>query len=104
MKIELTFNAHKRQEEITRYSIEHFGMQVTRRFVSNIEHIIHLLANNPYMGSVEPLLAGRKENYRYLLVESYKIVYYVNIPTETIYIVTFFDTRRNPDKLATILK
>lgn len=104
MKIELTSNARKRQEEIIRYSIEHFGINVAQRFVGKIEHSLHLLADNPQMGATEPLLAHRKENYRYLLVYPYKIVYYINMPTDTVYVITFFDTRRNPEHLPVIIK
>jgi hypothetical protein len=50
------------------------------------------------MGTVEPLLWEFAEEYRYLVVGNYKLVYYIDCET-AIYIVAVFDCRQNPEKL-----
>ena len=54
-----------------------------------------LLAANPRLGITEPLLAGRKREYRSIVVHKlFKLVYYVK--DETLYIAALWDTRREP--------
>ena len=54
-----------------------------------------LLAANPRLGIAEPLLAGRKREYRSIVVHKlFKLVYYVK--DETVYIAALWDTRREP--------
>ena len=104
MKLEFTSNARKRQIQIILYCVETFGNKVARRFVSEMEHLLRLLLNNPYMGALEPALINEKKDYRYWVIHPYKMIYYVDEFTETIYIVTFFDTRQDPAKLPATVK
>lgn len=104
MNIELTPKAKKRQFEIILYSKEHFGINITLHFIEKIEHTISLLINNPYMGTIEPLLAHRKEGFRYIPIHPYKMIYYIDESDETIYIVTFFNTWQQPDKLLEVIR
>lgn len=36
------------------------------------------LEKNPYIGQVEPTLAKRPQEFRYLIHQSYKIIYWIN--------------------------
>ena len=62
-----------------------------------------LLAANPRLGITEPLLAGRKREYRSIVVHKlFKLVYYVK--DETLYIAALWDTRREPHAQADTTK
>lgn len=51
------------------------------------------------MGKIEPLLAGRPQNFRSLVIHKhYKLIYYID--EDTIYIAALIDTRADPDSLA----
>ena len=49
------------------------------------------------MGKVEPLLAHKKSEYRFIIVWSYKIIY--RVTTGNVVISRVFHTSRNPNKL-----
>ena len=58
-----------------------------------------LLAENPHMGSAEPLLADRTTKYRSCFVNRLnKIVYFIK--DDHIEVADFWDVRREPQKLA----
>lgn len=103
MKLQLSPRAIEEYNQAVDYSIEHFGVNVARKFVKELKDIWHLLADNPYMGAVEPALIDEKYNYRYWVIHPYKMIYYVDVPAATIYIVTFFDTRQNQEKLPDVI-
>ncbi|WP_444332565.1 type II toxin-antitoxin system RelE/ParE family toxin [Parabacteroides johnsonii] len=51
----------------------------------------------PQIGAVEPLLATKSREYRYIISSHYKIIYYIQ--NTTIVIACIFDCRQDPDKL-----
>ena len=58
-----------------------------------------LLVNNPQLGAIEPLLADLPVVYRSIVVNRLnKLVYWIN--EDTIEIVAFWDTRREPKEQA----
>ena len=62
-----------------------------------------LLACNPYLGPVEPLLSELPETYRSVVVaRQNKMVY--RITDDRIEIVDFWDVRREPEKQAGNIK
>ena len=63
--------------------------------------LIPLLASNPYMGKIEPLLINRKgHEYRSLVIhEHFKLIYYIDLSQNILYIVDLWDTRREPSRL-----
>ena len=53
----------------------------------------------PSLGKIEPLLADRSRLYRsVVLTRQNKIIYYIQ--DDTVYIVDFWDTRREPEEQA----
>lgn len=59
-----------------------------------------MLAANPYMGPLEPLLAERRTSYRSFVVhEHYKLIYWVDEEKEILYVSDLWDTRREPEGL-----
>ena len=77
------------------YGEQHFGKRAAEKTHARIVEALHLLAANPRLGVEEPLLAGRKRQYRSLVVHKlFKLVYYVK--DNTLYIAALWDTRREP--------
>ena len=100
MKIAWTIQAQRRVIEILEYSQQEFGNKATDRLARTIEQKTLQLINNPFRGPVELILAKEKKiSFRYLLVNPYKIIYYVDEKEESIYIVTLFHTHQHPSKL-----
>lgn len=100
MKIAWTIQAQRRVIEILEYSQQEFGNKATDRLARTIEQKTLQLINNPFRGPVKLILAKEKKiSCRYLLVNPYKIIYYVDEKEESIYIVTLFHTHQHPSKL-----
>ena len=73
-----------------------------RRATEIVEQIIDatlLLAENPHLGPVEPLLIDREHHYRYLVVKDYKVIYWVTADDKEATVAHVFNTRQNPEKL-----
>lgn len=98
MNYEWRKSAEKQLERDIQYCIRTFGMKVALRFINSIDKQVDLLATNPYIGFIEPLLIGRRNEYRSLVVHKhYKLVYYIK--NNTLYITDLWDTRREPATL-----
>ena len=77
------------------YIEQEFGNRHMVRFLRDVYRAEQLICDSPNMGVLESLLAGRSILYRSFVVKKLnKIVYYVD--KDTIYIVDFWDTRREP--------
>lgn len=62
----------------------------------------NILKTFPLGGAVEPLLANKEVEFRYLVVRKhYKLIYFVE--NEVVNIVAVWDCRQNPEKLSNIL-
>ena len=78
---------------------QEFGRQSRDKFLAKVNETRTLLEDNPYLGSVEPLLSGRASAYRSVVVAKVnKIVY--RIMDDRIEIADFWDVRREPQALA----
>lgn len=87
-------------QQALRYGQENFGRQVMERFYEQISKCEILLAANPYMGSLEPLLAARQTSYRSLVIHKhYKLIYWVDEKKEILYVSDLWDTRKEPQSL-----
>ena len=83
------------------YGQKEFGLHVANKMNRRIEHCAALLADHPRLGKIEPLLVGRRFEYRSLVIhEHYKLIYHINDNNGVIYITDLFDTRREPKRLA----
>lgn len=72
-------------------------------FYKNLDEIEEDLSDFPELGRIEPLLQDRSKSYRSLVATKYnKIIYYVD--DDKIYIVDFWDTRREPKAQVSRLK
>lgn len=100
MQVKWTKSAQRCLDKATEYGLREFGEITAARFYQKIRSYDALLAEHPRMGKVEPLLAGRRFEYRSLVVHDYyKLVYYICENSGVIYITNLFDTRREPKQL-----
>ena len=75
------------------------GKRVASKLVNGILSSTIGLELQPEIGQIESCLSHRKQEFRYLVFENYKIVYWVNSKYKRIEIANVFDTRQNPEKL-----
>mgnify|MGYP001777178267 CR=1 FL=1 len=95
MKVIVQKAAARQISRVYTYGEQHFGKQAAEKTHARIMEALRLLAANPRLGITEPLLAGRKREYRSIVVHKlFKLVYYVK--DETLYIAALWDTRREP--------
>lgn len=81
------------------YIRSRFDAKSASNFIKEVYSIENLLMNNPQLGAVEPLLADLPVMYRSIVVNHLnKLVYWIN--EDTIEIVAFWDTRREPKEQA----
>ena len=93
--------ANKRRIAFLAYGEKEFGVKAALKMNNRIMNYVRSLADNPCMGAIEPLLQGRKKQYRSLVVHKLiKLVYYVDEPKQTILVADLWDTRREPELLA----
>lgn len=97
MRVVITEFAKQQIREIAQNNQKSFGKEHRNNFMQKVKEARQLLAANPCLGPVEPLLADFPKGYRSVIVTKLnKMVYYVDNGT-TIYIVDFWDVRREPD-------
>jgi plasmid stabilization system protein ParE len=75
------------------------GLKVAKNENSKIVLATLRLKNSPEIGQIEPNLRNRKNEFRYLVHQTYKIIYWVNSEKQQVEIIDIFDTRQNPTKL-----
>ena len=97
MKVIVQKAAARQITRVYTYGEQHFGKLAAEKTHNRIMEALHLLTASPKLGVKEPLLAGRKREYRSLAVHKlFKLVYYIDEPKQTIYIAALWDTRREP--------
>ncbi len=88
--------AEDKLTDIFEYHSYKAGVKVAQNLVSQIIEESLKLSRNPSIGQKEELLIGRLQEYRYLVVKSYKIIYWVDDLNQMILVANVFDTRQNP--------
>ena len=97
MRIEITDRADAQVQATAEYIKEEFGRRAEQKFKAKFREVIRLLADNPYLGPIEPLLADLPQTYRSVVVAKVnKIVY--RIVYDRIEIADLWDCRREPNK------
>ena len=99
MKVKWTPTAKKQWRKTAIYVQKKFGDKTRDAFMKEVLQTSLLLGDHPEMGKVEPYLAGLPRAYRSVVVNRLnKIVYYAD--SNIVYIVAFWDTRREPNAQA----
>ena len=75
------------------------SLSIARKLALKITLSVLKLQKQPRIGQREEHLIDRKEEFRYIVYSSYKIVYWVNQDRNRIEITDIFDTRQNPVKI-----
>lgn len=94
-----THFAEEKLVDIFEYYKYKAGSRIAQKIVNGIVDETILLEKNPYLGQFEELLEDRFEEYRYLVYENYKIIYWIDNKKNMVVIAHVFDTRQNPIKL-----
>lgn len=98
MQVKWYKRAAKMLDEALEYAVDVFGENTARKFYDRVKHYDSLLADNPYIGKIEPLLAHRKREYRSIVVhDCFKLIYYV--VKDCVCIIALWNCRRNPRRL-----
>ena len=98
MRVQWTEKALLSFERTATYIFEYFGFTVKQRFAEKVAYKVQLLTTMPDMGKVESVLGEGGTEYRSVVVDGLsKIIY--RTEREMLYIVAFWDTRREPAAL-----
>jgi len=102
MEITITWSELSEQQvkQIFDYYSSEAGSKIAERLINKIIKRVEILYKNPFSGTKEELLSDYTEEYRYLVVMNYKIIYCVE--NLTITIMSVFDCRQSPDKIKVI--
>lgn len=99
MKILWSDFALTKLDEIFDYYCEKAGEKIALNLIKSIQKKVEELNNAPLIGQAEPLLINEKEDFRYLVCKSYKIIYDFDKGKNVIRIWHIFHTKQNPKKL-----
>jgi len=91
--------AKKELRKNFKYLKKNASLRVAKNETQKIVKETHRLKNQPEIGQKEELLSERKQEFRYLVHQTYKIIYWVNNDQNRIEIIDIFDTQQNPIKI-----
>ena len=89
--------AGQQLKQIYQYLKENYSEITVKKVRKNIVDRIDDLRKFPERYPPEPLLSHRKENFRYITVKAYKIIY--EFTGQEIRILFIYSTKQNPDVL-----
>jgi plasmid stabilization system protein ParE len=99
MKVKWDPTARADMRQVARYINEKFGRKTRQDFIQRVREAEKLIVSQPNIGPVDPLYSNRPVTYRSITVNGLnKMVY--RIDGNVIYIVDFWDTRREPTNQA----
>ena len=98
-KILWTDFAINQLKDIFDYHLVKASSNIAQRLVQKIIDATIILEDNPLAGRKEDLLANRPQDFRFLLIKNYKIIYWIDYKFNIINISMVFDTRQYPEKI-----
>ena len=99
MKIIWAEEAFQVWQDTIDYIVKEFGVRAAEKFYKKTEEWQDVLSSSPKAGKIEPLLNNRRRSYRSIVItKQAKLIYYIE--DETVFIVDFWDTRREPQQQA----
>ena len=103
MKVEWTDYAEMCRDQVSDYIFDSFGAKRMEKFMQEVDHIVSMLVRSPNIVSIDPLFADRSSTYRSIIINGLsKMVY--RIDDDIVYIVGFWDTRKEPTAQAEQVK
>jgi plasmid stabilization system protein ParE len=97
VSVEWSALAERQLNEIYQYYSFNVSPAIANKVVNRIVKRVEILFKNPLSGAKEELLSDYPEDFRYLVVTNYKIIYWYDDQVITIALV--FDCRQNPEKM-----
>lgn len=87
------------RRQVAAYIRREFGIKRAKKFRQEVDDTATMLLRSPGIGRIDPLYADRALTYRSVIINGLnKMVYRVD--GDIIYIVDFWDTRREPKNQA----
>jgi plasmid stabilization system protein ParE len=86
--------------QIIDYLLENWGKKSAKKFKETVFKTIELISMLP---TIYPVTEYRENVRRCILVKQVSMYYQINENNNEIFIVRFYDNRRDPDKLVEIL-
>ena len=101
MRAEWTEHAKEQKKQIANYIRKRFGTRHATEFKNEVDQSVKRIMLHPNIGIIDPLFNDCPITYRSVIINSLsKLVYYISNNKDTIYIVAFWDTRREPKQQA----
>ena len=97
MKVFWTQTALNNLEDIFDYYKNRTSAAIARKLVKKIVAVTINIQKSPNIGKIEILLKDRRFEYRFLVIDNYKVIYWVE--DSYIKIAAVFDSRQNPVKI-----
>lgn len=82
-----------------KYLKENASLRVAKNENSKIVLATLRLKRLPEIGQIEPMLKNRVNEFRYLVHQTYKIIYWINYEENRVEIMDVFDTHQHPEKI-----
>jgi plasmid stabilization system protein ParE len=101
-KILWTDFAINQLKDIFDYHLVKASTTVAQKLVQKIIDATIILENNPKSGRKEDLLVDRSQEFRFIVVKNYKIIYWIDFEFNIINVSMVFDTRQNPIKIGKV--
>lgn len=89
-------------KDIFEYHLIKANRNIAQRLIQKIINTTIILENNPKAGRKEDLLETRSQDFRFIILKNYKIIYWVDYEFGIINISMVFDTRQNPHNIKKI--
>jgi len=86
--------------EIIDYLIDNWGKNSAKKFRNTVLNTIELISKIP---TIYPITEYRENVRRCIVVKQISMYYQVNEEENELFIVRFYDNRRDPDKLTGVL-
>ncbi len=99
LKILWTDFAKSELNRIYIFYFDHAGSRTAKNETKKIARATLRLKKQPEIAEVEEFLKGRSHEFRYLVHQSFKIIYWINWEKNQVEIVDVFHTRQNPKKM-----
>jgi plasmid stabilization system protein ParE len=98
-KILWTDFAINQLKDIFDYHLVKASPNIAQKLVQKIIDATIILEKNPKDGRKEDLLASRPQDFRFLIIKNYKIIYWIDYKFNIVNVSLVFDTRQNPEKI-----
>lgn len=99
LKIFWTDFAKSELNKIYIFYLDQAGFRIAKRETKKIAKATLRLQKQPVTGQVEESLKIRNHEFRYLLHQSFKIIYWINWEENQVEIMDVFHTSQNPKKM-----